>query len=174
VYGDEEDYTNELIDSYDGDARRHAERAYERSHNGDTYGAIAAFSTAIATAKDNGPLYLAQGLCYMQAGDLRSAYSKIEQGLSRMQDISMGHPDLRSLIPDPNVIRWHIDELTVTTEQYPNSLHALFVLGYLHFLQGDHEEAKKALQDAAALDSGNPQVRRLLDHIYDIQTAEGS
>lgn len=175
VYGDdEEDFSSELVDAYDGDARRHAERAYERSREGDSYGAIAAFSTAIAMASENGPLYLAQGLVYMQVGDLRSAYNKIEQGLSRMSDLSEGHPNLMALFADPNLVRWHISDLTALTEQYPNEYRAQFMLGYLHFLQGEYEKAKGPLQEAAARDSGNPQVRRLLDHIYQLQTGGNS
>ncbi len=150
----------------------HAERAYERSRNGDFYGAIAAFSTAIATTADNGPLYLAQGLTYMQVGDYRSAYSRIVEGLRRTPDVMEGHPDLRALIPDPETVEWYADELTWALEDNPGNERALFVLGYLRFLKGDYEDAKIALQAAAALNAGNEQAPRLLDFIYQIEAGQ--
>lgn len=176
VYGgpEEDDYGSEIVDAYDGAAHDHAARAYEKSRNGDPYGAIAAFSTAIANTPDNGPLFLAQGLTYMQVGDVRSAYSKITEGLRRTGDLETGHPDLRGLIPDPEVIRWHIDQLTWTIESNPGNYRALFVLGYVHFLRGEYEEAKAALQDVAALDSDNESARRLLEFIYQKESGGNS
>lgn len=174
VYGGETDYESPLVESYEDPARRHAARAYDRCRRGDYYGAIAAFSTAIATAPDNGPLYLAQGLAYMRVGDIRSAYSKIREGLRRLPDMASGHPDLRGIIPDPEFIEWQIDELIWMIEDNPDNHRALFVLGYLHFLRGDYEYAKPALQDVAALDSGNESARRLLDYIYQVEAEETS
>lgn len=150
----------------DGDLESdHAARAYDKAQRGDYYGAIAAFSTAIAATEDQGPLYLAQGLMYMQVGDYRSAYRRILEGLRRTPDLSMGHPDLQGLIPDPEEIEWRILDLMDAIEIDPANDKAILTLGYLQFLKGDYEGAMAALKAVVALDPANEQAARLLEFI---------
>lgn len=161
------------VDVYEEPARDHAARGYDKAQRGDYYGAIAAFSTAIATTADNGPLYLAQGLAYMQVGDYRSAYNKIMEGLRRTPDLATGHPDLQGLIADPEHVEWRILELMDAIDAAPDNERPILVLGYLQFLKGDYEGAKLALQAVAGLDPSNEESRRLLEFIYEIENEDG-
>lgn len=172
VYGG----TSSAVTSYRSGGSSYAEspdaveRGYERSARGDYYGAIAAFSSAIASTPDNGPIYLALGIAYMEAGDTRAAYNRIMEGLRRTPDLAEGHPDLEGLIPDPQQVEWFIGSLEQNLAENPENSRASMVLGYLKFLRRDYEGAKLCLQATAALEPDNEEARRLLDFIYEIES----
>lgn len=103
-----------------------------------------------------GEAALAYALVHFAEGDHQLAALALRRGLAQLPDAIHQPIDLVWLYGRPEVLQRQVHRLTTHLAEYPADAPGWFVLGYVRFSAGDPVGAAQALDQAIALNPGDP------------------
>lgn len=162
VYADDEP-----VDVFEADDP--LSRAYAAFGEGRFYESVIAFNEAIELESENGILYLARAQSHIAIQDYRAAYEDLIEGMERIPEWTEVEFSIAELYGNPDWYQEHFESLNNWVADYPRDYKAHFVLGYIHYFQGDYAAAKSEFIYALAWDEEHEQANRLMSSILEYE-----
>jgi len=166
------DSSSELAEAYRQQLKLYTKRGEKLMRQKLYYQAANAYGTAILYGPQNARLYLAKAQALLGAGEYMSAAYFLNEALELSPELARAKTKSEQIFPDRKKFEEQMKELD-TWQKRTGQPMLLFLKGYALYIDGDVEQAKKALTEAQRLQGENRSVKILLEAVGKSERVDG-
>ncbi|MCK5269424.1 MAG: hypothetical protein KAJ46_01515 [Sedimentisphaerales bacterium] len=159
-----DDSRSELAEAYRQQSKFYTKRGEKLMRQRLYYQAANAYGTAILYGPQNARLYLAKAQALLGAGEYMSSAYFLDQALELSPEMAKTETKSEQIFPDRKKFEERMKELD-TWQKRTGQPMLLFLKGYALYIDGDIEQAKKALTEAQQLQGQSRSVKVLLEAV---------
>lgn len=158
------DSNSELAEAYRQQLEFYTDRGEKLMRQRLYYQAANAYGTAILYGPQNARLYLAKAQALLGAGEYMSSAYFLNEALELSPELAKTETKSEQIFPDREKFEKQMKELD-TWQKRTGQPMLLFLKGYALYIDGDLEQAKKALTEAQRLQGENRSIKILLEAV---------